>query len=114
MKPIWNKLNILRGLTGSPRVLHAELRHPASRPVDEVEMSRRWARARQSNPELLGDVIRLGGLMVAQPMQDGEVMPLDPYRMAYEAGRRDLALQLSAMMALSVSDLNDLMEDADA
>ena len=41
-------------------------------------------------------------------------MPLAPYRTAYEAGRRDLALQLSAMMALSVSDLNDLMEDADA
>lgn len=114
MKPVWHKLQILRGLFGSPRVLRAELKSPASQPVDETEVMRRWSRAAQANAELRGDVIRLGGLLQAQPSQGGDVLPIDPLRLAYDAGRRDLALQLAAMMSLSIHDLNILLEDQDA
>lgn len=111
MKPIWNKLSVLRGLTGSRRVLHAELRNTPV--ISEVDMARRWARARHSAPDLLGDVLRLGGILNTQPMQDADILPLDPYRMAYEAGRRDFALQLASMMSLGIQELNDLMENPD-
>lgn len=114
MTPVWNKLQILRGLFGTQRLLQAELHSEASRPIDEAELARRWSRAARDAPELRGDVIRLGGLLVAQPSQGGEVLPLDPYRLAYDAGRRDLALQLAAMMALTPYDLNAILEDPDA
>lgn len=109
---IWNRLSLLRGLANTPRVAKAEALNQD--PVSEVEMARRWSRARQGNPELLGDLIRLGGIMATQPMQDGEVLRLDAQRLAYEAGRRDFALQLTALMALSPTELNDLMEDFNA
>lgn len=112
MKQIWNKFSMLRGLANTPRVVQAEAKN--FDPISEADMARRWSRARQANPELVGDLIRLGGIMSAQPMQAGEVLPLDPNRLAYEAGRRDLALQLSALMALTPFELNDLMENQDA
>ena len=108
---IWNRLSLLRGLANTPRVVKAEALNHA--PVSETDMARRWSRARQVNPELLADLIRLGGIMATQPMQNGDVLPLDAQRMAYEAGRRDLALQLSALMALTPMELNDLMEKFD-
>lgn len=103
---------MLRALANTPRVVKAEaLNHD---PISETEMARRWSRARNAQPELLADLIRLGGIMAAQPTQDGEVLPLDPNRLLYEAGRRDFALQLAALMALSPMELNDLMESFNA
>jgi hypothetical protein len=103
---------MLRGVANTPRVVQAEaLAHD---PISEVDMARRWMRLRQANPELLGDLIRLGGVLNAQPMMDGEVMPMDGMRLAYEAGRRDFALQLASMMALTHTELSDMMENADA
>lgn len=109
---IWNRLTLLRGLANTARVVQAEaLNH---QPMSETEMARRWSRARVANPELLADLIRLGGMMATQPMQAGEVLPIDANRLIYEAGRRDFALQLAALMALSPTELNDLMENFDA
>ena len=96
---IWSKLNILRALF---------LNKGAA-----LEVSRRWYKAARSTPELTADVIRLGGIMVLQPIEAGEVDMSNPHRLAYEAGRRDLALQLLAMMNLSIEELNMLTEKAD-
>lgn len=74
-----------------------------------TKVARRWQDAAAHFPELRGDIIELGGVLAAQPV-DG----IDPMQIAYEAGRRDFALQLAAMMNLSVSELNSLMEDPDA
>jgi hypothetical protein len=78
-----------------------------------AEVARRWVKARQRDPELMADVIRLGGVLTAQPFENSEVADLDPHRLAYEAGRRDLALQLSSLMGLTVNELNNLMGDDD-
>lgn len=112
LSQIWNKLSVLRGLAPTERVVAAEIR--ATESPSEVDLARRWYRARTTTPELVADVIRMGGLLTPQPMQAGEVLPLDPYRLAYEAGRRDMALQLCAVMSLTIEELNYLMEDPNA
>lgn len=80
-----------------------------------VEVARRWRRAFAAEPDLAADLIRQSGLLVQQPVQmtEGvpEVVPLDPYRLAYEAGRRDMALLLLAQGGLSHTEINQLMEN---
>lgn len=112
MQSVWSRLGFLRAIAASPRVIAAEARQV--QPVSEVDMARRWSNARRRDPELVADLIRLGGILSAQPMQDGEIYPLDPHRLAYEAGRRDMAVQLAALMSLTITELNALMEDDDA
>lgn len=77
------------------------------------EVSRRWYAARTREPELAADLVRLGGLLVAQAQgPDGPILP-DAMQLAYEAGKRDMAATLLAMMSLSVSELNSMMENND-
>lgn len=96
---IWDKLTFLQAI------------FPTRAAASEV--SRRWHRARRDQPQLALDLIRLGGILTAQPLDQGELVPPDPIKLAYEAGRRDLALQLLAMTNLSMHELNTLMEDND-
>jgi hypothetical protein len=97
---IWDKLAFLRAL------------FPARAAAAQV--AARWYKARSREPELMADVIRLGGLLTAQPYDpDAPTAPIDPQRLAYEAGRRDLALQLAALMGLTLTELNSLMESND-
>lgn len=111
MTPIWNRLAMLLMLFPTQRVETAFRKTVTS--VDERDVVRRWRKARLAHPELMGDVIRLGGVLAAQPMDKGEVEPLDASRLAYEAGRRDFALQLLAMMQISIDELNHLTERDD-
>jgi hypothetical protein len=96
---IWTKLPFLRAL------------FPSRGAAGEV--AKRWFTVRTHEPQLAHDLIRLGGILSAQPTGPDGPELLDPARMAYEAGRRDLALSLLAMMSLTVSELNELMENAD-
>lgn len=111
MTPIWNRLAMLFALAPSPRVERALIKTTTR--LDERDMARRWNKARLAYPELMGDVIRLGGVLTAQPIQGGEVQPLDPARLSYEAGRRDFALQLLAMMQMSIEEFNLMTERND-
>lgn len=97
---IWSKFDFLRALFPRPEV--------ASR------VSRRWMKARAADPDLAADLIVLGGVLVAQPADAEGVAPIDPHRLAYEAGRRDLALQLLAMMSLTPYELSAMLERNDA
>lgn len=76
-----------------------------------------WSRAAADHPELMPDLIRQGGLLAGQPvmMQAGHSTPapMDPYRLAYEAGRRDFALQLLSAAGLTTDDLNSLFKEQD-
>lgn len=80
-----------------------------------AQKARRWRAAASERPELVADVLELAGILAAQPvtLEQGvpEIDTIDPYRLAYEAGRRDLGLQLLAMMQISIPELNSLMED---
>jgi len=98
--PIWSPLDFLRALFPS--------RSAAG------DMAERWTRAFRADPDLRGDLIRLGGILSAQPVTLDQGVPildpLDPNRLAYEAGRRDLALALLAAGNLDTHDLNSLMD----
>lgn len=73
------------------------------------ELSRRWNRENRRDPALLADLINMGGIL-----QLTDVEKFTPeMRLAYEAGRRDLSLQLAAMAGLTISELNNLLGDDD-
>lgn len=73
-------------------------------------MAGRWSRARRMDPELMGDLIRLGGLLVAEPFEAGQVADLNRDRILYEKGRRDMALQICALMGVTETELSIMME----
>lgn len=101
---IWSRLPFLLALFAPAPPTDAEA----------ADCARRWWRAAEREPQLAEDVIRLSGVLVAQGVDaGGEVLPIDTMRLAYEAGRRDLGLQLLAMMSLSVAEMNSLMRDED-
>lgn len=79
-----------------------------------LQVARRWKRAFIDQPKLAEDIIRQGGIALAQPveMKDGypQLPPIDPYRLAYEAGKRDLALLLLSQGGVDIYDLNNLTE----
>lgn len=76
--------------------------------------ARRWQAARDHDPALARDIIRIGGLLTlsAQRFSRGrEVLdPLCPIRMARDAGRRDLAIELLALMDVKISEIHQEME----
>lgn len=97
---IFDRVTIIRALIPDKRATGA--------------LARRWRNAREVNPDLAKDVIGFSGLMVMQPHRydNGVGTPeLDPAVLAYEAGKRDLGLQLLALMGVSQSELNAMMED---
>ena len=77
-------------------------------------LASRWAAAAEGEPALVSDIIRMGGVLAqgAREFEDGveKPLPLDPYRMAEEKGRREFALELLALMSFSPHDLRQLME----
>lgn len=81
-----------------------------------AEVASRWRRAFDRDPALATDVIRLGGVMACQPVQmvNGwpEPAPIDPQRLAYEAGRRDFALLLLAQGGISHDELNEIIKES--
>lgn len=101
---IWHKLGVLFSAMPSPRIEPAVMRTVPR--VDEAAMMRRWRKARAAEPDLMGDVLRLGDVLACTTPQIK-----DPHQLAYQAGRRDLALQLTALMALSYEDMNLILED---
>ncbi|SDI56374.1 hypothetical protein [Salipiger marinus] len=76
-----------------------------------------WREAARKVPGLVPDLIRQSGLLAGEPvrMSGGipRAAPIDPHRLAYEAGRRDLALQLLAAAGLTPTQLNELLEEQD-
>lgn len=96
---IWNRLAVFSTL------------FPGSALQQARSSARRWRRAFADEPALAEDLIRLGGVLVMTPPN-----PAGPSveQLAYEAGRRDFALQLLAMGGLSPWQLNQMMGETDA
>lgn len=82
-----------------------------------VESATRWSRARDASPGIIEDLVRLGGILAMQPATyvDGLALadPIDPGRLSYEAGRRDLAVQLLTLAGVDSYELMTLMENKD-
>ena len=88
-------------------------------PQSARDAARRWVKAGRAQPELAHDLIRLGDVLALSRVQDWQAGvpqsgPIDPLDMAYQNGRRDMALQLLALMGMTIPDLNTLMENDDA
>jgi hypothetical protein len=77
-------------------------------------MAARWQMAAAGDPELIEDLIRLGGVLAKQPAEYAggieKLVPIDPVRMARNEGRREMAVDLLAMMNVTPSELATLME----
>jgi hypothetical protein len=84
---------------------------------DAGEVALRWTRAFRAEPELAADLVRIGGVASTIPARFVEGVeqpdPIDPLRLAYEAGRRDLALKLLAAGNIGQYQLNQLLEPHD-
>lgn len=78
----------------------------------------RWKKAFDADPRLANDVARLGGVFAipARRWEQGVEMPdpIDPIRMAKEQGRREMALEILALMKVGDHELTDMMEERHA
>lgn len=88
---------------------------PAANPA--LEAARRWTRAFRTEPELQGDLIRLGGILTLRAERYVEGIPapdpIDPVRLAYDQGQRDMAVKLLALGGLTPFELNQLKDTPD-
>lgn len=79
-----------------------------------ARMASRWQRAAGADPELIEDLIRLGGVLAKQPAEYAggieKLVPIDPVRMARNEGRREMAVELLAMMNVTPSEIATLLE----
>jgi len=82
-----------------------------------AQVAKRWSDIAQRDPRLPADVIRLGAVLAMQPqrLENGIPAPdpIDPVRLAYEAGRRDMAVALLSLMQISHFELSRMMETND-
>ena len=78
-----------------------------------ADHARRWRQAFLDQPELAGNLIRLGGVLTLPPerLVNGEAMPdpVDPIRMARDEGRRALAIELLALGSIDIEELGALI-----
>jgi len=74
----------------------------------------RWRAARDADPELMGDLIRLGKVLQLQDKivdADGTALDrTDAAEVMYDRGRRDLAVELVALMGVTDRELAQMME----
>lgn len=100
---IWDPLSVLQAI------------FPAAAKRELARMADRWREAATANPALAEDLIRLGDVITAQParLAVGHPTPAlpDATHLAYAAGRRDMALQLLALMNLTASQTYAMMKD---
>ncbi|MEM9579061.1 MAG: hypothetical protein AAF891_00120 [Pseudomonadota bacterium] len=76
-------------------------------------MTRRWAKAFRDDPDLAHDLIALGGIIqlpAALVPGEADLGPVDPIRLAFEAGQRDLAMRILALGKINPRDLGEILE----
>lgn len=115
---ILDRIPILRVLFPSPDLGDPRMTRLAARGARRAAAAhaRRWTEAARREPRLVTDLIAIGGLLALRPVrfEDGIEAPdpIDPCRLAYEAGRRDMAVSLIALMGITPDDLNELTTEA--
>lgn len=115
---IFNRFSVLQALFPA-----APGNGPSDRQLQQAaraaaaDAAQRWSLAAGRCPELATDLIGMGGVLSLHPVliQEGCAVPepFDPQRLAYEAGRRDMALQLLALMGITREEMAKLMEVAE-
>lgn len=98
---LWSPLGIIAAMTGG-------------RPREAAPIMLRWGKAFDQDARLAEDLIVLGRVLELMPadFDAGEELrtPIDPCRLAYEQGQRDLALRLLALGNVGPHQLYKLTE----
>lgn len=75
-----------------------------------AERAQRWMAAAEDYPELVGDVLVLGGALHPPALTPDDQLALTELELAYREGKRALALELLALMQITPSEVLDLTE----
>ena len=91
--------------------LFFEREHGARRLIRRTVSRRaaRWGRVCTAEPRLAADVLALGGVLALGARDHTGAPELAPEQLAYDAGRRELALELVALMGLTPFELREQM-----
>lgn len=76
-----------------------------------ADMARRWTEAAAADPQLIDDVVALAGVLMVPaeiPPDTYDPRPVDPYRLAFEAGQQDMGRKMIALMGVTYHDLSKL------
>lgn len=87
--------------------IRAQIRRTVSR------RARRWARASVAEPYLRADLLAIGRVLSMAPRGGDDALAATAQELAYDAGRRDLALELLALMAVTPLQIHHMMQDAE-
>jgi hypothetical protein len=85
--------------------------------AEAAKAAARWSKAATREPDLIGDLIRLSGLMEITPDTYDERTglplgdPVDANRALIQQGRQDMARQMLALMSVTPYQLQKMMED---
>lgn len=98
---IWNPLTVLFGATDAPAHANA--------------LAARWQRAASDDRRLIEDLIQLGRIMESLPIEKRDGVSfraaVDPNQLMIDQGRRELALELLALMNVDRAVLAQMMRD---
>jgi hypothetical protein len=106
---IFDRLAIIfRALMTAPdRAARAMIRRTVSR------RARRWGRAAAEQPALAADLLAMGRVLEQAPRTPDDTLAASTEEMAYELGRRDLALELLALMHVTTFELHQMMQETE-
>lgn len=76
-----------------------------------TERASRWAMVAAQNPELVEDLIIMGRLMSLGVLDEADRLQSSALELAYEQGRRDLALDLLALMNTTPFEIHNLLKE---
>ena len=83
---------------------------PASKKAARIRATR-WAMASERDPALAADVINMGRVLTLAPVDQADRLAANDIQLAYEQGRRDLAIELLAMMSINQAEFLQMMEN---
>jgi hypothetical protein len=98
---------IFRGVdqAGPDRSVRARIGRVVSR------RARRWSRAFAAQPELADDLLSMSRALTLSPRNKLDLLSASAEEMAYLAGRRDLALELLALMHVTKHEIHQMMQE---
>ncbi len=100
MSRIFNRVGIFRRLFVKYRLNR-----------EAVDRAMRWSTIADQQPLLAEDIIIMGEVIALGDVDDENRLKATDLELAYDRGRRDLALDILAMMHISPHELNQLLKE---
>jgi len=77
-----------------------------------VERAARWSDVAANNPALVEDMVILGEIVALGAVDETNKLQSSALELAYERGRRDLAIEILAMMQITPFEINQLLKES--